>query len=281
MSKPVADYGLANCCPSEAVKAFMAELVAKIDAEVDFSRVDAVYAFGPEASGPYLQLLLFRRWPGEGIVADGKELRNGMVGNGNFRSVDTANLLSYFIVHETGHMLGLPDLYGRACATCPDTHEWAGVWDTMDSVPPTAHFLAWHKWLLGWLTPDEIREVPAARPSSVEGWLTPTEYPGGTKLIVVRTSTSKLYAVEARLRWGEDDDLCDDGVLVYSVDSAVMNGQGPIRIKPARPGGGCGPLSGAAFGLDVGDVAVYEDAVLRVELLETNGSAYRLRVTRK
>ena len=286
MSKPIAAYGLQNCCPDQATYDFMAELVGRIDPEVDFSQVDAIYAVGPESSGPNLNILLYRRWPGEGIVADGKELRWGVVGNGNFPSADTAYLLAhYMITHETGHLMGLADQYGRDCPTCADTHDWVGAWSMMDTAnPPSAHFLAWDKWLLGWLTADQVRGLTGS--GAIDGWLTPSEAPGGVKLLVVPTSDHTLYAVEVRRASGEDRMLSDQGVLVYTVDSSVRNGQGPIRLRQAHASdpsqvGRCGPIWNSAFDLGLGEVATYEDGTIKVDVLETDGTNYHVQVVRK
>lgn len=286
MSKPAAAYGLQNCCPDQAIYDFMAEVVRLVDADVDFSEIDAVYVVGPEGSGPFLNILLYRRWPGEGIVADGKELRWGVVGNGNFRSPETAYLLShYMITHETGHLMGLADLYGRECPTCPDTHDWVGAWSMMDTAnPPSAHFLGWDKWLLGWLDADQIRGLTA--PGQVEGWLTPLEAPVGVKLVVVPITASTLYVIEVRQPIGEDKGLCDKGVLVYTVDASLLNGRGPIRIKPAQVTSPervaqCGSNYSAAYDVGPGEVSRYEDSLVAVEVLETDGFNYKVRVTRK
>jgi len=216
-------------------------------------------------------------------VADGHELLNGVVGNGNFRSPDTAYLLAHdAFTHETGHMLGLSDQYGRACPTCPDTHDWVGVWSMMDTAhPPSAEFLGWDKWLLRWLDPSQIRGVTSAGQSVEEG-VSPLEETGGVKLIVVPLSDSFLYAIEVRQPIGQDIRLCDHGVLVYTVDGSKMNASGTIQIQPAHTDAPCGPISDAAFDIGSGEVSTFEDANVKVELLAANADgSYRVRVTRK
>ena len=283
MSNPVDSYGLQTCCPSAQIHAFFQELIAKLDPEIDFSKVDTVYAIAPEAAGPHMTILLWRRWPGSGIVADGHELLNGVVGNGNFRSLETAYELAHdAMTHETGHMMGLADLYGRACPTCADTHDWVGVWSMMDTAhEPSAELLGWDRWLLRWLDPTQIRGVTSSG-QSVEEVVSPLEEPGGVKLVVVPLSTTFLYAVEVRQPVGRDVRLCDHGVLVYTVDANTKNGLGPTRIQPAHTDAPCGPISDAAYDLGPGEVSTFEDANVKVELLTAypDGS-YRVRVTRK
>ncbi|MDP9227122.1 MAG: hypothetical protein M3P18_25400, partial [Actinomycetota bacterium] len=222
------------------------------------------------------------RWPGTGIVADGHELLNGVVGNGNFRP-ETAYLLAHYaMTHESGHMMGLSDLYGRACPTCPDTHDWVGVWSMMDtSNAPSAEFLGWDKWILRWLDPTQIRGVTAAG-QSLEELVSPLEERGGVKLIVVPISASFLYAVEVRQPIGQDSGLCDHGVLVYTVDSTKHNATGAIHVQPAHADAPCGALSDAAYDIGSGEVSTFEDSNVKVELLTANpDGSYRLRVTRK
>jgi hypothetical protein len=43
----------------------------------------------------------------------------------------------------------------------------------------------------------------------------------------------------------------------------------------------CGPLYDAPLDLGPGEVSAYEDAVLKLEVLATDGASYRIRVTRK
>jgi M6 family metalloprotease-like protein len=162
MSKKAADYGLQNCCPHAAVQAFFKELIAKLNPTIDFSTVDAIYAIGPESTGVDLNILLWRSWPGSGITADGRELRWGVVGNGNFPDEGSAYKIAYFaMTHETGHLWGLADQYGRACPTCDDTHDWVGTWTMMDGADRGVDFLGWDKYLLNWLTPSNVRGLTA------------------------------------------------------------------------------------------------------------------------
>jgi M6 family metalloprotease-like protein/uncharacterized repeat protein (TIGR02059 family) len=284
MSRASSAYGVSQCCDASPMRAFVAEAVALVDADVDFSRYDALWVVASET--PSVGILLYRPWVGEGVTADGKELRWGVTTNGYLlpervepksEVVQAHNVMT----HETGHLLGLPDLYGRSCPTCPDTHDWVGVWDIMDRTEPAAHFLAWSKWLLGWLDRDQLRAVPAA--GQVEETLQPIETGGGVKAIVAKTTPSLAYVVEVRQKIGEDADLCDTGVLVYTVDSSVQNGFGPVRIQPAQTGdAGCGPNSKAAYDLGTGEVSTFEDAAVKVELLAENADgSYRVRVTRK
>ena len=97
---------------------------------------------------------------------------------------------------------------------------------------PGGHFLAWQKWKLGWLDPSQLTCLDG--PGEVTTTITPLERSGGLKAIVVPTGLSSVYVIEARKRIGEDDWLCDDGVLIYSVNSSIRSGNGPVQVRAAQ-----------------------------------------------
>ena len=91
--------------------------------------------------------------------------------------------------------------------------------------------------------------------------------------MLVPTSATTAYVIEVRRRKGYDGTICKEGVLVYTVDSLRPSAQGPISVAN---GGGCFP-GGAPF--DVG--RTFEDGNVKVEVLASDGRAFRVRVTRK
>lgn len=285
MPKSIADYKLNRCCDYATMREAFRDAVAPADADVDFSRYDAIWVFGPPNAMTYL---LWRPFSGEAVVADGKEIRFGIIGGSDpydYRSPTnplTTELARVRVshdvfTHEIGHMLGLQDLYMKQ----PDfsnTWELVGGWDIMSETTPAAHYLAWNKWLLGWIDPSQLRGLTS--PGTVEATLSPTETADGIKAIVVPTSSTSTYVVEARAKLGVDALLCDEGVLVYTVDSTKMNAAGSIDIKAAQSGSDpfCGEKAHAAWGAG----QTYEDATVRVEVLAANGDgSYAVRVTRK
>src|SRR5258708_33486282 len=131
------------------------------------------------------------------------------------------------LVHETGHLLGLPDLYN---------YPYPGL-DDFDPMGPTAlrtDFTAWHKWKLGWLRADQIS---CLRSGSSTQKLTRIEVPGGLKAVVVPTSASTAFVIEARSVTGNDSRNCNQGVFIYSVDVSIVRrgGVNPIVGRPAKP----------------------------------------------
>jgi M6 family metalloprotease-like protein/uncharacterized repeat protein (TIGR01451 family) len=289
MSKPAADYGIAQCCSPPNIRAFVEEAIAKADPHFDFSNTDAVWVIAASGASEQIRILLDQRWPGEGISVDGRELRRWITGAASYPSVPTqiepARYAAWIVTHEIGHLLGLPDLYLKppGCPPCPNSFEPVGYWDMMSDSPLFAHFLAWHKWLLGWLDPAQLRGLPS--PGSLETTLTPLAAPGGVKAVVVPQSTSKAYVVEARVPLGWERVLCDRGVLVYTVDATKRNVEGAVQIFPAHGATSsptCGPIADAAFEVGPGEVSTFEDSAVKVEVLDAVvDGTYRVRVTKK
>ncbi len=269
---------------TSARKEFLATATALADAEVDFSTVDAVFVVAPESVAGQLYLSLVRAWPGEGVARDGHELRWAVVGGGGIDPRGpSANLAAHHIVtHETGHFFGLADLYDQARRGTPDQFAWSGRWDLMGDNRASAHLSAWNKWLLRWLDPTQLRGLTTA--GSTEAELTPLARRGGLKAVVVPISPWVVYVIENRRRIGEDSELCDDGVLVWIVDGSRWNVDRNAIVQPARRSynDDCGAIFDAGYDLGANEVSVFDDALVRVEVLSeaVNGN-YRVRVTRK
>ncbi|KAK7950952.1 uncharacterized protein PG986_006680 [Apiospora aurea] len=56
------------------------------------------------------------------------------------------------------------------------------------------------------------------------------EGPDSTQAAVVATSGTTLLVAEARTQNGVDDMLCGPGVLLYTVDTNMPSGHGPVRV---------------------------------------------------
>jgi M6 family metalloprotease-like protein len=283
MPRSLSAYGLGDGISWPEHRDYIADAVAAADREVDFSRYQVVYVVA--AKGTHVERSpAFQAYPGSGIEADGAELRYGATFFDDTRS--DARYAANVFIHETGHILGLPDLYDIPNPTYWSLFRYAGGWDTMSWNSPGRHFLAWEKWKLGWLEPSQLTCVEG--PGELTTTLTPLERRGGLKAIVVPTGLSSAFVVEARRRIGEDAGLCAEGVLVYSVDATVRSGYGPVRVYAAQHDTNgelrdrCGPLYNAPFARTSGEVARFDEpsAGLAVQVLSSGKSGYRVRVTR-
>jgi M6 family metalloprotease-like protein len=247
--------------------------VAGADPAFDFSSVDALYVV---PSLPTLAATVIDDVP---LRVDGTAIHVWA-----WLATGSLERLPGVSVHETGHVLGLPDLYNDRISSSKH------VWDVMTAANPAGMF-AWHRWKLGWLDEGEIACL--ARRRVLETTLTPLERAGGTKALIARTDKA-AYVVEVRAPIAEDASLCRGGVLFYRVDffaGAPANAglrQRPIRLQPAQPDKSglqrarCGAEWRAPFGTGRGRVSRtrawgYELKVLRA----LPGGAFRVRLARR
>lgn len=232
---------------------FVLEAVELADADVDFSETDIIVVMAT----PNADAITFGpTWMGDfnaPIVADGRTITNGVTSG--------ADLLYWggtWLNHEMGHSMNLPDLYSFAAPT-----GFARPFSAMDLINSEApEFLAWERWQLDWLADTQI----VCEPMDGEYTLEPIETVGGTKALMVAVSDTRLVVVESRRALGLDSGLTTPGALVYTVDSTIATGQGPIRV-----------LNGQQT-LVVGE-SVETDGV-RVEVVSADDNGDTVRVTR-
>src|SRR4029450_12221186 len=117
--------------------------------------------------------------------------------------------LPFVAIHETGHLLGLPDLYNERNPS--SQHRW----DVMTAAPGGGGMFAWHRWKLGWI--DRGQVVCLSRRGTLTATLAPIERAGGRKAIVSRVGR-EVVVVEVRRALAEDASICESGVLVSRVD---------------------------------------------------------------
>jgi hypothetical protein len=96
------------------------------------------------------------------------------------------------------------------------------------------------------------------------------------KAVFVRTGPTTGLLVEDRQRVANDTSICNAGALVYTVDSWVASGLGPVRvIGGSANGGGFGTLSDAP--LHVGERVAVGDVTVAVA--GSKGSTLSVEVT--
>jgi len=274
MPHPASAYG-SWFDPLGGARDIVADATAAADPDVDFSQYQFVYLLMPgfpQSGNPAWSV-----FPGHGVERDGAELRHATFLSEAFAQPDVAWIAN----HELTHSLGLPDVYYETDTT---THTAAfdavGMWDPM-SEPGPRHYLAWHKWKLGWLDPTQVACVPAQ--GSVTDTITPIERDGGLKMVVAQTSPSTAYVVETRTRFGLDSNLCQDGVVVYTVDSQVGNARGAISVKRAAADGSAQNSCGLLYASPFAPGQMYEDSFVKVDVLSLRAGdgSYDVRVARK
>lgn len=244
---------------------YLADVIAAIGGAVDFTRYEVVWVVPSTNASPGLGVH-YVRYPGRGVKVPGGEVRFGVLMDAIPRGSESAHVLHRFLA-----LLG-----GVLVDSSPKPF---GSWDPGWAVGAargepfrTVHPIVWHKWMFRWIDPDQITCLRDA--GQLEETLTPNAQAGGKKMVVVPTGASTAYVLEVRRRLGYDRSICRDGVLLYTVDSQLRGDQGAIEGKSSGPG--CSP---DATPFSVGQI--YDDSVVKVEVLATDGSAYRVRVTRK
>jgi M6 family metalloprotease-like protein len=131
-----------------------------------------------------------------------------------------------WLIHETGHTFGLPDLYmykPQINGNEVDRFFYVGGWDMMGSINgQSTDFLAWHKWKFHWIRDDQVDVISHAGEQPSRHTISPVETPGGSKMVVIRTGFSTAYVAEFRTTLGVngfDQRAKQAGVLLYKVDS--------------------------------------------------------------
>lgn len=231
MPRNADSYGYQRGLTGEQHAAYIGDAVRAADSTVDFSAYDLVYIVPPRNASAISFSPTFVWGQGSPVSADGRKI--GV-------AVTFGQDMWYWgpkvLNHESGHAMGLPDLYAFTPVD-GDQFPYTGGWDMMGDIAGHApDYVGLEKWKLGWLTDGQVRCV--TRPSTTTHVLTPLESTGGTKLLVVRTGTTTGYLVETRRALGNDTRACSTGALIYRVDTATASGSGPLRVVDSSPGGG-------------------------------------------
>lgn len=259
MPKPATDYGFVQV--ESSGNRYLADVAAAVGSEVDLARYQVVMVVPSDNASRFLGVN-YVRLPGRGVAVPGGEVRFGILIDAVSRSSDSAHVLHRFMALLGGLLIdSSPQPFGH----------WDPGWAV--ALPfATVHPIAWHKWMFRWIDPEQITCLRAAE--QLEETLTPTAQAGGKKMVVVPTGASTAYVLEVRRRLGYDRSICSEGVLVYKINSQLRADQGAIEGKTS--GSNCSP--------DVAPFAVgqnYEDSAVKIEVLATDGSAYRVRLTKK
>lgn len=112
--------------------------------------------------------------------------------------------------------------------------------------------LAWSRWQLGWLKPEQIRCVTQLETETTIT-ISPVAVPGNEPvMIAIPTSGNEVIVIESRRKLGYDAGrdhqwsdgarttfpaLLEEGVLVYTVNPSIRGGQLPVKVA-GDPGNG-------------------------------------------
>jgi hypothetical protein len=106
---------------------YISHIASQADATVDFSSYQAIFVVASRRSaqsGSYAN-------PGFRFQLDGVEIRSGITFGTGTRATAPRDYGAYLTVQETGHILGLPDLYQFSAGTFQASVSAVGIWDPM------------------------------------------------------------------------------------------------------------------------------------------------------
>ena len=243
--------------------------------DMKFSDYDFVFVVAPQAAGFPLSPA-FNAYRGQGASSPSGEIRLAVTFGTDSYSNRYINL-----VHEVGHLFGLPDLYpysGNA------NGEKAGCWPIMSDIFHSVCFLGWHRHKNEWL--DQPRETYLQGATVIcYKTLSPFSSSYGLSMIALPVDDlekpSKVLVVElAQPVLGTNNQYWGDGVLIYTVDATIATGDSPVVVVPKTTSTSpdYGYLYEAPF--QVNDVANFREGNVSivVSILQKFDSSYNVRI---
>ncbi len=227
-------YGITRAAsPStETLTTYMQTAVRRADRHIDFTGVSSVLVVvNRETTAIDYSPALVVTSVGDGVrTAEGSVITSGAA-----LGADTWSTWGWRVIpHELGHALGLVDLYDGSTSDYVRLHRFVGTWDLMgDPLSGTPEYLAWNRWLLGWIRDEQIRCLSGATIDDTVT-LTAVERGRGIKAAVVRLDPTRALVMESRRVLRHDTastysrNQVDEGVLVYVVDTAIDALKGPM-----------------------------------------------------
>ena len=205
---------------------FVSKTLENADSQIDFSKSDGVIIIlDPNSS--YLRIAYALA---DEHIVDGKKISNVVMLGRAFVRVGRP---SYLVVHELGHLFGLPDLYSYQDST--DTADYFSIMNMAAS--EGVGYFGWERYILGWI--DDPQMI-CHKAGEVVGNLVPLTKKNGLKMIAVPISSSEVLVVENRTKDGIDKLIANSGIIAYVVDSSIESGKNPIKVlnnkKPIKIG---------------------------------------------
>lgn len=272
MPKSSASYSYDRAITSELLGKYIQDALDSVGRAISFAGTDVLYIVPTKAAK---HISFSPTFMGQLTAGDGTVI-NKTVTFGQ----DAPDSWGFLVMnHETGHTMGLPDLYPSGSSSSSTTM-YVGGHDIMALISGgLPDYFAWHKWKLGWFSDNQFDCVDGA--GSTTHTITPVGTKEGVKGVVVKRDETTAIVAEVRAKSGADTKACSTGVLVYTVSTSTASGQGPIRVHDATPGsGGCDgeELDDAHFTTETGrETFISEDGV-KITVVGQKGDEYTVTV---
>jgi hypothetical protein len=214
---------------------FAKDLIAAVDAQIDFTGADAIIVVVP----PGTPLANFQQGSLKDMVTNEGVIRVGTTEYPltikDLKSVKFANfLIPFWWIHELYHSgVGLDDHYGDLKWDV-NTEYGLGKWTLMTA--SGGDLSAWEKWMLGFITDSQVHCIRPVEPTT--RWIAPSSVKSKEKkLIVVPLSQTKGIVIESIRAAGLYYKIpkLSEGVLIYEVDLAIEgHGLGLKLVLPTN-----------------------------------------------
>ena len=277
ISKSVLTYNLdtahdAPPKPNANAPGLVSDAVFAVDSEIDFSKYEFINVITP-----WTRLIGFEGTTGVRLNADGKQFN--FASFGPIREyVDDPKKKIWFL-HEAGHMMGLIHQFNvRGNWDSTGFPIWSAMADGGSSAP---EFMAWERFLLGWLSAEQIRcienfdqDVFTSKLSSLSA------IDNEAKTILIKQGGSKILVIESR-RSSDLNFLSkeEEGVLVYTIDVNVRGNDGAANLVFNTPKIRKSANSGGLVGtLNAGEIVT--SGGIKVEILSSDASGDIVRVSK-
>lgn len=253
-------------------KDYLDEAAGLFSSDLEFSDYSLVFVATPE--GAHLNgASAFTAPQGKGAAGD--EIRLAVTFDGTSLQERYTTL-----VHELGHLFGLPDHYPDGGGA---NNQSAGCWSVMSDIFHSLGFLGWHRHKNGWL--DATRKTYLD--SDTTGWsatLHPLSGPCGLSMVVLpiddAAKPSEVFVVElAQPVLGSNNEIWGEGVLLYTVNAQIPTGCEPVVILPKKTD--TSPVFGSLFKAPylAGDTATHVQGKASIKLTVVRKIGYSYDIT--
>jgi M6 family metalloprotease-like protein len=243
---------------------FVQSAVTIADNDIDFSKYDFVNVvtptFFPKAEGGATG--------GSGFNVDGKTSFLSTVGPiGEYINDPSKN---NWLLHETGHLLGLTHVYDYY-------QKNIGAWDPMGNVFGLDELHGWQRWYLDWIEDSQVACLDESAPKETVHLISPlSTATKENKSVILKLSPSSALAIEVMRSSPENTfPSAYEGVVVYKIDTKLPGGKGsisivsnPSKLQPTKVG-----RFGLTGTLSVGESVSYQNYTIKV-LKKTNNGDY-------
>ena len=224
-------------------------------------------------------------WAQPGLLCGGDDCYYSKTGrvtqiNSNVAPSGRGNRSTNTLVHEMGHLLSFPHSFSGDTIVDGRLSEYDNKMDIMSGGKGTIRFgtLAINRYAAGWIPDEQVKVYPVSGDNSHSGALydlMPLGQPGW-QMLVLPVQPGKFYALGARVKSGDDNDIPSEGVEVYLIDQPCDRCSGLWRrTKPVVAAGSSVGQHGHVY--DAGKVIVLDDTRgIRVRVLKrtADGSGY-------